>query len=227
MSRRFPAAKHPRVARRNRRESVGLLLVLFTVATAGLAAESTDNDPWILLHEAREALSAAPLSATFTQAFRPAGFTGEDLESGRLHLDLPDCVRWDYREPFAKSYLLCDEIVFMWNEGESSGRRFAIRAAEQPGLDLMTLQVDRLRNRYAATVAEIADDRIELALEPLELSGELVSASVVIDRGERCPVRIEYIDRQGNRTRFDIEDYAPLDNTDRFEPPAEIEWLEP
>lgn len=185
------------------------------------------RDPWTWLQEARDALATAPLSASFTQAFRPAGFSGEDSESGHLHLDLPSCVRWDYLEPFAKSYLMCDEIVYVWNEGESSGRRFAIRAAEQPGIDLMTLQVDLLRDRYEAKVVAVADDQTELTLEPLEPESDLLSASVVLDSADRRPIRIEYTDRQGNRTRFDIEGYASSDDPNHFEPPAEIEWLEP
>ena len=203
---------------------VCLCLLLAPWVSAAQVSES--RDAWAWLQEVRDSLTKAPLTASFIQVFRPAGFSGEEREDGDLYLELPDCVRWDYREPFPKSFLLCNEVVYMWNEGESSGRMHTIRVAEQPGLDLMTLQVDLLRERYEAVLTSADDDRVALDLTPLAPDSELRSASVILDPAARRPRSIEYTDRQGNLTRFELTDYAPLDDSDRFQPPNDLEWLE-
>jgi len=190
------------------------------------AQDSETRDAWDWLQVVRDSLAEAPLTASFTQVFRPAGFTGEEREDGDLFLALPECVRWDYHEPFPKSFLLCNEVVYMWNEGESSGRMQTLNVAEQPGLDLMTLRVDLLRERYVAVLASADDERVELDLTPLAPGGELTAASMIVDPRSRRPQSIEYSDRQGNLTRFEFTGYAPLDTPGRFDPPADLEWLE-
>lgn len=203
-----------------------LLLRLLVAPEPAVAADDEGVDPWHWLQSVRETLAAAPTSATFIQVFRPAGFSSGDRESGMLYLALPDCVRWDYQLPFAKSFLLCSDTVYMWNSGETTGRKHELRVSDQPGLDLMTLQVELLRDRYDAVVAASGPEQVELTLSPKAPDSELSSASVVIDPVSNRPTVIQYLDRQGNLTRFELADYSPVDRSNRFEPPSNLEWLD-
>ena len=90
----------------------------------------------------------------------------------------------------------------------------------------MTLQVDLLRERYEAEVITTSPDQIELTLSPREPTTDLASATVIIDPRHNRPISIQYADRQGNLTRFDLADYQTLDSSNRFDPPADIQWLE-
>lgn len=205
---------------------VVLALGLSLTPTVARAQDPGTDDPWLYLDAVRATLEASPTSAAFTQSFRPSGFDAEDRESGLLYLGLPACVRWDYQIPFSKGFLLCQETIWMWNEGESTGRRHSLRVSDQPGLDLMTLQIELLRHRYHARITAQQGERVDIHLVPLSPEAELKSATVTIDTSRNMPITIGYDDRQGNHTRFELSDYAPIEPGSRFDPPAELEWLE-
>ena len=132
------------------------------------------------------------------QTYIPAGFREGDVESGHLSIWLPDCLRWNYEQPQAKSFLLCGEEVYFWNEDESGGRHYRVEPEEEPGLDLLLVEVGRLKERYVA------------ASEPVSMR----------------VVGMEYTDDEGNLTRFEISDYQQLRHTALFQPPQDVEWTE-
>lgn len=200
-----------------------LALLALLLGTAPAAATS----PWELLVELRQNLETnGPLTGRFQQTYIPAGFSNGDTESGHLSLWLPRCLRWNYEEPQAKSFLLCDEEVFFWNPGEPSGRHYAVKAQEEPGLDLLLMEVARLKERYVASSEKLSDGtfRISLTLPP-DAEGQW-SARIHIEPVAKRVVGLEYTDGEGNLTRFEISDYKPLQHTALFQPPQDIEWID-
>lgn len=207
-----------------RRRLVGrlaLALLLLGGAT-GAGAE----EPWSLLERVRDELTRSPRQADFVQSYIPAGFSSGEREEGRLFVALPDCVRWDYQSPYAKSFLLCEETVWTWNEGETSGRRQKLVADEQQGLDLLRLSVEALRGRYTASVETSAGGGIEVLLSSATPNDALKDARFLIDTDRNLLIGLSYHDLEGNLTRFEISGYGPLGEGAVFAPPAEIEWLE-
>lgn len=205
----------------------GSALAVSFLGVSPVAAE----DPWEALEAVRRDLGdAGPTQAEFRQTYLPAGFSSGESESGRMALDLPRCLRWDYREPYAKSYLLCDNTAWAWAEGDPAGQRQELEPRREPGLDLLLLGTEDLRQRYRAdarTEGEGADARLRLELEPLVPSAQLRRAVLVIDTGSRRLRRLETEDAEGNRTAFDIDAYAPLEEGVSFTPPEELEWQTP
>ena len=131
--------------------AVTLCLAGLLSAVAGARDDDGAPEAWDALERLRSSFEAAsPVAVAFSQTYTPAGFSSGDTESGVLSMDLPSCARWDYDDPFPRSYLLCDDIAYSWNPGESSGRRYEISADERRGLDLLRLDVDGLREQYAA-----------------------------------------------------------------------------
>jgi outer membrane lipoprotein-sorting protein len=184
------------------------------------------NRAWGYLEELRDSLAATPQGADFVQTYLPAGFSSGEQENGRLALALPDCLRWDYETPYAKTFLLCDDTVYSWNEGETSGRRQLIEAHNASGLDLLRLGVDGLRQRYAAALEAADEGRVEVVLTPLEPDGEIASARFAIDPRSVRLLALGYSDLEGNLTRFEISGYSRLGSRDVFVPPEDIHWLE-
>jgi outer membrane lipoprotein-sorting protein len=216
-----------------------LPLALIAALLAGGAARSQTGDstsreprsgePWELLRQARSSLvDAGETTADFVQTFVPAGFSTGERESGRLALALPDCLRWDYELPWPRAFLICGEEALTWNPGEASGRRALVDAAEEPGLDLMMLGVERLSELYAASVVERSDGRLTIRLEPsTERGGAFASADLGLDADTLRPLRIAYRDFDGNETAFELSGYRPLtDARNPFEPPPGIEWID-
>lgn len=206
-----------------------LALVALTLPTSARAqgVPATAPDPWAVLQDVRRSLVASgPTQADFAQVYIPAGFSTGETESGRLALALPDCLRWDYQDPYPKSFLLCGTTAHYWNADDKTGRRYAIDRQKEPGLDLLLLGVDDLKNRYRAAAKTAPDGRIEVSLSPKEKLAELADANLVVDPGSQRLVRVSYHDREGNLTRFEIKSYRGLPRQGQFSPPVGIKWEE-
>ena len=207
------------------KRATGVLAAL--VLALSVAAPAAAESPWRLLEELRGGLvEAGPLTARFVQTFVPAGFESGDQESGALSMWLPSCLRWNYQEPESKHFLLCGEEVWSWNDLEPGGRHYVIDPESEPGLDLLLVDVDRLRLRYVAESEKQSDGTYLLRLStPPEISKSF-SATIRIDPVSERVMGLEYTDAEGNRTRFDITDYQALDHTALFQAPRDIEWTD-
>jgi hypothetical protein len=201
--------------------------------TAGLAlgaltlpaGAQTAPDPWKVLQGVRQSLvDSGPTAAAFTQTYIPAGFSSGDSESGRLALALPDCLRWDYQDPYPKGFLLCGGVAHSWNAQDKKGRRYRIDRKNEPGLDLLLLGVDDLKNRYRATSRMVDGGRIAVDLSPKGQVEELTDASFLVDSAAQRLAEVSYHDREGNLTRFVIKDYKGLPRQGQFSPPSGIRW---
>lgn len=202
------------------------LAAALAVQVALAAGAAGPPDPWRTLAEVRESLIAGgPTATEFVQTYVPAGFSAGEEESGRLALALPDCLRWDYAEPYPKSFLLCGNEAFYWNPEDGTGRRYAVDREKEPGLDLLLLGVEELRKRYDAT-AEAAGGRVTVTLTPLRELVELAGAKLVVDAETLRLVEVSYTDREGGRSRFVLTGHAPLAEDGLFSPPEAIEWQE-
>lgn len=195
----------------------------------GLAsAPSDDADPWQLLARLRRELATgSPLAGDFVQTFTPAGFTTGETESGHVSLSMPDCLRWDYLEPYRKSYLVCGSRAWSWVEAEPRGQRITIDPDEEMGLDLLLLPAEELAARYRARVEAGTDGEIELALEPIDPESPLVAANLTVAAGGDRPAALDYRDREGNVTGFRFSNWRRLEDGEGFAPPTGVEWTEP
>jgi len=205
-----------------------LALVTAFALLAAVPAAAQEADPWAVLKKVRQSLAeAGPTGASFVQTFIAAGFSSGDQESGRIALSLPDCMRWDYLNPFPKSFLLCGGTVHAWNEGDQTGHRYRVDRKNEPGLDLLLLGVDELKERYRATAKTVEGGRIEIALSPKEKKlATLRDATLTVDPASQRVVAVSYHDSEGNLTKFEISGYQDLSRQGSFSPPANIRWVE-
>lgn len=210
-----------------------LTLALFSAALSGVpghafaTGSASDANPWDALDELRFSLrSASPLTADFAQTFLPAGFSEGELEEGTLGISMPHCLRWDYGEPFAKSFLLCNDTAYYWNPGETHGRRYPVANEEAPGLDFFLLDTEDLRLRYNATAEETpAGLRVELL--PIRPTDDVVELIVLLDSDRHRVVTLSYRDAEGNLTEFAMTDYRTGARPGMFTPPPEVVWEDP
>lgn len=195
------------------------------MAGAGMSQPApSPEDAWTALAALRDHLvERGPQRVDFTQTFTPAGFKQGDEEQGELAIALPDCLRWDYATPYRKVYLLCGSEVYSWNPGEPSGRRYPVDSQQAPGLDLLRMQVEALRHRYAARMT--SDGRhVSVTLTPLQTVADIRDATFEFDSGRTTLTALAYHDQEGGRTSFEFSDYRPLGDLDLFSPPSELSW---
>jgi outer membrane lipoprotein-sorting protein len=205
---------------------LAILLAIALFPNTTRAEEAPKSDPWEILEKLRAHLSAAPIELDFVQTFVPFGFTSGDQESGTMALMLPDCVRWDYLEPFPKVFLLCDETAYAWNPGEKTGRRYQVAAQDQASLDLIRLSSDNLKERYSATTEITAKNERVIALIPKIQDGQITTAKIVIaSAGDRI-IQLEFSDTDGNLTNFEMTNHRALIGQGTFTAPGQLTWLE-
>jgi hypothetical protein len=183
-------------------------------------------DAWSHLQTLRDNLADRPLTADFVQTYLPAGFSAGEEESGEIHLAIPDCLRWDYSSPYPRSFLVCRGIAYTWNEGDASGSRYQFESSDEPGLDLLTLSVEELRQRYEALQSGGGERLVELSLKPLAAGSPVLEASISIDRETHQLLRLWYRGLEGDTTRFEFSAYRAVANEALFAPPSGLHWLE-
>lgn len=214
-----------------RRPSAQGIVLLATLWLAGALAPRVDAqesavDPWAELQNVRTALIESPQAADFVQTYTPAGFSTGDEERGYLHLGLPACLRWDYEEPYPRSYLLCNRTVWAWSPDEERGDRYLNVPEDEAGLDFLLLSTERLRNRYDAEARAADNGNIVLELVPKAPESTFSEARIELDPSQRQPVRFSYADREGNRTSFTLTLFRPLEDPTHFTPPQSVEWID-
>jgi hypothetical protein len=213
-----------------RRHLAAGVAFVFLATAAGGAAEAPSSEAWKRLDELRQAMiRAGVLSATFRQTFTPVGFSAGDSESGQVWLGLPDCLRWDYREPDPKGFLLCGAELHSWVPGDPVGHRAHVDPANEAGLDLLLLPVSALAERYSANLE--SDGAIRLVGKPRvggsreAASPGLLEARLTTDRGGQRLSAIDTVDGEGSRTRFDFGSWSVETDRARFHPPP-LDWAE-
>lgn len=204
---------------------LGIVVVpLLGLVLPGPAAATS---PWELLTQLRTSLrDSGPITGKFVQTYVPAGFSSGDRESGYLSLWLPKCLRWNYQEPETKHFLLCDDEVWFWSDLEEVGRHYRIEPEQEPGLDLLLVEVSKLRERYVAESEKLEDGTFQISLSTPADSPQGFSAKIRMDPVSDRVVGLEYTDVEGNLTRFEISDYQSLQHTALFQPPIDMQWSE-
>jgi len=201
-------------------------VLVASLGSPDLSTAQSAADPWSQLQALKDGLVGEVVSADFVQTFLPAGFSTGDEETGVLHLSVPDCLRWDYHLPYPKTYLVCGQEAYTWNEGEPQGRRFVLESDSEPGLDFLRLRIENLENRYSAAPAALDATTLEIVFTPIDPGHSLVQASVVLDMETHRLKRLTYEDLEGNRTHFDISNYRTVSGPPPFDLPPNIDWLE-
>lgn len=207
---------------------VSLVSLVSPLHAPAAGSKSDEGGAWTTLSALRQGMiQAGPLGARFVQTYVPAGFTSGEKETGTLALALPDCLRWDYTEPYPKSFLVCGETAHYWNPEDHSGQRYSVDRKKEPGLDLVLLGVGELEERYQAREKPTDGGRVEVTLTaPGEEGREIRKATLLVDPGAERLLALSYEDAEGNLTRFEISDYHPLADRGAFTPPDGIAWKE-
>lgn len=219
--------KSPQAPGRRRASKTTIRAVALALAVLLCALPAAATSPWTVLETLRENLQkAGPQTAAFEQTYIPAGFSTGDVERGRMSIWLPRCLRWSYEDPDEKNFLLCENDVHHWNAEENAGRRYQVDPKSEPGLDLLLVDVNTLRERYVAESTQREDGSFSIHLVQPQSSQQKFEATIEIDGEQAHVLGLEYTDTEGNRTHFSISGYEPLAHTALFQAPTGIEWTE-
>ncbi len=142
--------------------------------------------------------------ASFTQIYTPAGFATSKRESGRVWIQAPQRLRFDYRAPDAK--------IYTYDAGEGrffspEDKQLAVRklsADERARLPLVFLErPEDLAARY-----EIKTDAAgAVLLKPRAADSDLAWLKLVVSSSGMVD-NLSYEDKAGNRSEFRFEGWT-------------------
>jgi chaperone LolA len=189
-------------------------VLLLLGATAAAAQGPAPSDAMTLLAKSAAAFSTGAADASgFTQIYTPAGFTTSRRESGRVWVQAPDRLRFDYAAPDVK--------VFTYDAGE--GRFYSpedkqltvhkLSADERARLPIVFLEKpEELARRYDIT----RDASGVIVLKPRAADSDLTWLKLRI--GESGMVEtLAYEDASANRTEFRFDAWT----TEKARPAAD------
>jgi outer membrane lipoprotein carrier protein len=196
--------------------SLPVLLFLFAFEARPAKPAATPTPPAVasldartVLASVRAAYSSSPsVNCTFVQTYAPAGFAETAPETGRLVLQAPDRVRFDYDGPEGKVFTFDGKAGRQY---VAADRQLVVRTlspAEIARLPLVFLEsTDALLARYAVRAAARDAGLTELTLTP-RAGGDPKSVTLLAAASGEVK-RLILVDAAGNRTTFTFTQKMP------------------
>jgi outer membrane lipoprotein carrier protein len=206
-------------ARRAQRAAIivsSLFFLIFTFearpakpAETPSAAARAPVDAHATLTSIRKAYSSSPsVSCTFVQTYAPAGFAETAPETGRLILQAPDRVRFDYDGPEGKVFTFDGKAGRQFVAADRQLVVRTLRPEERARLPLVFLESpESLLSRYAARAAARDAGLTELTLTP-RAGGDPKSVTLLAAASGEVK-RLLLVDAAGNRTTFTFTQKMP------------------
>lgn len=178
-----------------------LSLVLLLLASSPKTA-APPSDARSLLARIRESYAASPsFTATFVQVYAPAGFSDTPPETGRLTLQAPNLVRFDYDGKdgkvftfdgaSARQYVALDKQMIVKPLTPEERSRLPLLFFEHP---------ESLLSRFDPVFKTVENGHFEITLTPK--SGTEPKSLTLLASAAGEVKRLVVVDSGGNRTAF-------------------------
>lgn len=150
------------------------------------------------------------LEADFVQ-HRSSEFLAEPEESrGSFAYRAPDHVRWDYFEPKPLSLVIHEDEMTTWYKDLDKAERIKVGRVSSQVFRYLNASgsLDTLMKYFAVTIAFPQGDeayRLELAPRYSRIKKRLQGMALWIDRRRFLPVRVRYVEVNGDTTEYRFE----------------------
>ena len=191
-------------------------LTLFA-ATTLLAAPPLEIDS--------AARAVAGQEARFVQRFTPKGFRNSQVESGTVIFGPLPMMRWSYSSPEEKLFVFDGSKSWFYIPGDRQVTVATLDDAKKRELPFLLVGDPAAREKHFS----VTQRGNVTTLQPRNASAMIRSIAVTTAPSTHLIQRIEYSDREGNRTVFELSGYHPRPaaaDTFRFTPPAGVQVVE-
>jgi outer membrane lipoprotein carrier protein len=191
-----------------------LLLTLFTAFT--VSAAEID----------RAAAAIAGKEASFTQRFTPKGFKNAQIESGSVVFGTMPMMRWSYASPEPKVFVFDGAKSWFYVPADRQVTVSQIDDAKKRQLPFLLIGDPAARDRAFAVKEQAKGSTVITTLQPRDGAAMIRAVTLTSGASDHLITRIEYTDREGNRTTFDFSGYHPKSTTAdtfRFVPPVGVQ----
>jgi outer membrane lipoprotein-sorting protein len=172
-----------------------------------LLAEGPDATS--LLAKMRDTYGSPPsVSLTFVQTYTPAGFAPAAAETGRLTLQPPDQVRFEYDGADGKIFTFDGVSARQYVAADKQMVVKSLTPAERQRLPIVFLESpERLLERYDAALRAKENGLAELVLTPKQ-GGDPKRLTVLVTQSGDVK-RLAVLDAGGNETAFTFTQRTP------------------
>jgi outer membrane lipoprotein carrier protein len=200
------------------RQTLTLISLLFA---ATLSAQTLELD--------RATAAMTGMEAGFTHRFTPKGFKTSQVESGSVLFGKLPAMRWSYTTPEQKLFVFDGSRSWFYVPGDKQvtiGRVTEVRKRELP---FLLLGDPAARERAFVVREQKRGNAIVTTLQPRDAAALVKTVTVTVNPANHLIQSIDYTDREGNRTSFQLSGYHPRAATAeafRFDPPRGVQVVE-
>lgn len=176
----------------------------------------------------RAATAMSGMQANFTHSFTPKGFKNAQVESGSVHFGPLPAMRWTYSRPEQKIFVFDGSRSWFYVPADKQVTLGRVNDAKKRELPFLLLGDPAARERFFTVKETKRGNSIVTTLQPRAAGSLMRSVTVTINPATHLISRIEYVDREGNRTAFDFSGYharAAAADSFRFTPPAGVQVI--
>jgi chaperone LolA len=166
--------------------------------------------------------------ASFAQRFTPKGFKNAQVESGSVVFGTLPEMRWSYTKPEAKLFVFDGEHSWFYVPADKQVTVASLDAERRRDLPFLLLGDPAARARSFNVKEQKRGGNVITTLQPRDASGLLKTIVVTSSASTHLIQSVEYTDREGNRTVFELSGYHPAAasaDTFRFTPPSGVQTV--
>jgi outer membrane lipoprotein carrier protein len=198
---------------------------LFLLITIVLLATSVAAAP---LELDRAATAMSGMEASFTHRFTAKGFKTTQTESGSVVFGTLPAMRWSYSKPEAKTFVFDGTSSWFYVPADKQVTVARVDDAKKHEMPFLLLGDATARGKFFSVKEQQRGGNVVTTLQARNGAAMVKSVTVTIAPSTHLIQRIEYADREGNRTSFDFSGYhrrAASADTFRFAPPAGVQVI--
>jgi chaperone LolA len=196
--------------------------LLFTVAFALVSAAAFAAP--MKIDQAAKAMSG--MEASFTHRFTAKGFKTSQVESGTVVFGTLPKMRWSYTSPEQKVFVFDGSSSWFYVPADRQVTQGRVSDARKGELPFLLLGDPAARDKYFVVKQQTRNGSVVTTLQPRNAKALVKNVTVTINPATHLISRIEYTDREGNRTSFDFSGYhrrAASADTFTFNVPAGVQ----
>lgn len=186
-----------------------VLLLLLLLTAAPCPAQEQDKAALATLE--KTAAQVRSIESDFVQTKHLQVFATELVSKGRMLLEKPDRLRWEYLEPSKQGFVVDGDQAMRWSELSPKPERFSIdqdmaaRIVAEQLLAWASVDLERLRANFEITVEQ--DEPAVLSLKPRgkRLGQYLARIRVSFAPDGRAVRQVEIAEQDGDSTLLTFE----------------------
>lgn len=197
-----------------------LTLALLVFGALSLQAATIELD--------RAAAAMSGMEANFTHRFTAKGFKTSQVETGSVLFGALPTMRWSYTSPEEKLFVFDGTSSWFYVPADKQVTLGRVTDSRKRELPFLLLGDPNARDKYFVVKQQTRSGKVVTTLQPRDKSAMVRDISVSIDPTSHLIQRIDYTDREGNRTSFELSGYhrrAAAAGTFRFAPPAGVQVI--